>query len=171
MKKPVMCVVQTHAQADLLVRDLKRSAFSDAQISVLFAHTPDTTQSPQAKTSSATAGTVAGAGSGVAIGGTLGVLAGLGVLVIPGAGPFLAAGPILAGLSGALAGAGVGGTTGGLIGLGIPEDEAKRYDRELKRGQVLVSVHPTSLEERSRAEAIIAAATRTPLPPDVVASR
>jgi hypothetical protein len=158
MKKPVMCVVPSHVEADKLVKELLASGFWDADISVLFAHKPDTTESPLEDESKVVGGTAVGIGAGGVVGGAIGLLAGLGVLVIPGVGPFLAAGPIMAALSGLLAGAGVGGTTGALIGLGIPEPEAKRYDAQLRRGQVLVSVHPRNEEDRARAVAILAAA-------------
>jgi hypothetical protein len=69
-------------------------------------------------------------------------------------GPFIAAGPILAALSGAAIGATVGGITGGLIGMGIPELEAKRYEGKLKEGNILISVHTDSSDEIARAKAI-----------------
>jgi hypothetical protein len=84
-------------------------------------------------------------------GGVLGWLAGIGTLAIPGIGPFLAAGPLMA----ALAGIAIGGTTGGLIGalvgMGIPEFEAKRYDGKLREGNILVSVHADDAKQRARA--------------------
>ena len=71
----------------------------------------------------------------------LGLLAGIGALAIPGVGPFIAAGPIMAALSGAAIGATTGGVVGGLIGMGIPEIEAKRYEDKLKTGNYLIAVH------------------------------
>jgi hypothetical protein len=89
------------------------------------------------------------------VGGALGWLAGIGALAIPGLGPFIAAGPIMA----ALAGAGVGGTVGGiggaLIGLGIPEYEAKRYEGRVKQGGILLSVHADSSDWTKRAKDIL----------------
>ena len=75
------------------------------------------------------------------LGGALGWLAGIGALAIPGVGPFIAAGPIMAALGGAAVGAAVGGLTGALIGLGIPEFEAKRYEGKIREGGNLISVH------------------------------
>jgi hypothetical protein len=86
-------------------------------------------------------------------GGALGLLAGIGALAIPGVGPFIAAGPIMAALSGAAIGATTGGLVGGLIGLGIPEIEAKRYEEKLKKGNYLVSVHTDDGDDVDRAKA------------------
>lgn len=88
------------------------------------------------------------------LGGALGWLVGIGALAIPGLGPFIAAGPILAALSGAAAGAALGGITGALIGLGIPEYEAKRYEGKIKEGNLLISVHTENRTERARAKRI-----------------
>jgi hypothetical protein len=88
----------------------------------------------------------------------LGLLAGIGALAIPGVGPFIAAGPIMAALSGAAVGATTGGIVGGLIGLGIPEIEAKRYEEKLKSGNYLIAVHYQDGEEKDRAKEIFEAA-------------
>ena len=93
------------------------------------------------KATKAPEGATTGAATGGATGGVLGLLAGIGALAIPGLGPFIAAGPIMAALSGAAVGATTGGVVGGLIGLGIPEIEAKRYDEKLKKGNYLIAVH------------------------------
>ena len=92
------------------------------------------------------------------MGGALGWLVGIGALAIPGVGPFIAAGPILAALSGAAVGATVGGIAGGLIGLGIPELEAKRYEGKIKAGNILLSVHTDDSQEIKRVEQIYRAA-------------
>ena len=97
-------------------------------------------------------GAVAGAGAGGALGGTLGLLAGIGALAIPGLGPFIAAGPILAALSGAAAGAALGGLTGALVGMGIPEMEAKQYEGKIKSGNILISIHVEDAEARTDAK-------------------
>ena len=60
---------------------------------------------------------------------------------IPGAGPFIAAGPIMAALSGAAVGGATGGIIGALVGMGIPELEAKQYEGRLRDGNILISVH------------------------------
>src|SRR5690348_410078 len=99
-------------------------------------------------------GATTGAGTGAVLGGTLGLLVGIGALAIPGLGPFIAAGPILAALSGIAAGAAVGGIAGGLVGLGIPEIEAKQYESKIRGGNILVSIHVEDAVERSRARDI-----------------
>jgi len=99
-------------------------------------------------------GAATGAGTGGIVGGALGWLAGIGTLAIPGVGPFIAAGPILAALSGAAVGATVGGLTGGLIGAGIPEYEVKRYEGKLASGNILISTHCATREEAKRARDI-----------------
>jgi hypothetical protein len=89
------------------------------------------------------------------LGGALGWLAGIGTLAIPGLGPFIAAGPIMAALSGAAVGGTVGGLTGALIGMGVPELEAKRYEGKIKEGNILISVHTDDSEERKAATDIL----------------
>src|SRR4029077_21001524 len=71
-----------------------------------------------------------------------------------GLGPFIAAGPIMAALSGAAIGATAGGITGTLIGLGIPEYQAKRYESQLREGRILLSVHSENSDETKRAKEI-----------------
>ena len=85
----------------------------------------------------------------------MGWLAGIGALAIPGLGPFIAAGPIMAALAGAGVGGAVGGLTGALVGMGIPEYEAKRYEGRVKDGGILLSVHSDSSEETKRAKEIL----------------
>jgi len=84
----------------------------------------------------------------------LGWLAGIGAIAIPGLGPFIAAGPILAALSGAAVGAAVGGFSGALVGMGIPEIEAKQFEAKLRNGNILISVHTEDSLERERVEEI-----------------
>src|SRR5205085_8377779 len=128
--------------------------FSRDDISVLFADKRGTKDFAHEKNTKAPEGATTGAGTGGLLGGALGWLAGIGALAIPGAGPFIAAGPIMAALGGAAIGAGTGGIIGALIGLGIPEYEAKRYEGKLKQGNVLVSVHSDNADETKRAKEI-----------------
>jgi hypothetical protein len=107
------------------------------------------------KATKAPEGAATGATAGGVIGGTLGVLAGIGLLAIPGLGPFIAAGPIMAGLAGLGVGGAVGGFTGALIGMGIPEFEAKRYEGRLQKGGILLSVHCDTAEEIKRAKEVL----------------
>ncbi|MGA9482070.1 MAG: hypothetical protein WBV48_09100, partial [Candidatus Acidiferrales bacterium] len=89
------------------------------------------------------------------LGGALGLLVGMGTLAIPGVGPLIAAGPIMAALAGLGVGGAVGGFTGALIGMGIPEYEAKRYEGRLQKGGILLSVHCDTSEEIKRAKEIM----------------
>src|SRR5512141_730287 len=151
-KKSVFCITTSRGQAEGIVDQLKNARFSSNDISVLFPDKDSTRDFAHEKNTKAPEGAVAGAGTGGVIGGALGWVAGIGLLAIPGVGPFIAAGPIMAALSGAAAGAVVGGLTGTLIGLGIPELEAKRYEGKVKAGNLLISVHAESSAEIDRAK-------------------
>src|SRR4030095_11077898 len=111
--------------------DLKLAGFSNNDISVLLPDKQGTRDFAHEKNTKAPEGAAAGAGTGGAIGGVLGWLAGIGALAIPGVGPFIAAGPIMAALGGAAIGAAVGGISGALVGLGMPEFEAKSYEGKI----------------------------------------
>ena len=137
---------------------LVQAGFPTADISVLLPESLGGSGPKEIGTEKATKapeGTAAGATAGGVIGGTLGVLAGVGLLAIPGLGPFIAAGPIMAGLAGLGVGGAVGGVTGALIGMGIPEFEAKRYEDRLKNGGILLSVHCDTSEEIKRAKELL----------------
>ena len=151
MKKAVIGIVETRVQAEMVVQQLQAAGFSPRDISVLFPDNKGTKAFAHEQHTKAPEGAAAGAGAGGLVGGTLGVLAGIGALAIPGLGPFIAAGPIMAGLSGIAAGAAVGGFTGALVGMGIPEFEAKMYESRLKAGNLLLSVHTDDGDERKRA--------------------
>jgi len=153
-KKSVFCIATSRNQADQIVERLKFANFSNNDISALFADKGTNRDFAHEKNTKAPEGAVAGAGTGGVVGGALGWIAGIGALAIPGVGPFIAAGPIIAALSGAAIGAAVGGIAGGLIGLGIPELEAKRYEGKIKAGNILISVHTDSSEEITRAKDI-----------------
>ena len=158
MKKAVLCIVQDQSQAESIVDELQAAGFASSDISVLFPNKTGTKDFAHEHNTKAPEGAVAGAGAGGVVGGTLGLLAGIGALAIPGLGPFIAAGPLLAALSGVAAGATVGGIAGGLIGMGIPEIEAKRYEGKIKGGNLLISVHTESSDERERAVTLFKAA-------------
>src|SRR5512140_1538017 len=151
-KKSVFCIATSREQADRIVDQLKTANFSNNDISVLFPDKGTTRDFAHEKNTKAPEGAVAGAGTGGVLGGALGWIAGIGALAIPGVGPFIAAGPILAALSGAAIGAAAGGIAGGLIGLGIPELEAKRYEGKVKAGNLLISVHTENSAEIKRAK-------------------
>jgi hypothetical protein len=154
MKKSVYCIAATDDQANRIVDSLRTANFSNNDISVLFPDKRTSANFAHEKNTKAPEGTVAGVGAGAAVGAALGWLAGIGALAIPGVGPFIAAGPIMAALGGAAAGGAVGGVAGALIGMGIPEYEAKRYEGRIKSGNILISVHSENSAETSRAKEI-----------------
>jgi hypothetical protein len=153
-KKSVFCIANSRDQADRIVDHLKTAGFSNNDISALFADKGTSHDFAHEKNTKAPEGAVAGAGTGGVVGGALGWIAGIGALAIPGVGPFIAAGPIIAALSGAAIGATLGGIAGGLIGLGIPEMEAKRFEGKVKAGNILISVHTEDAGEIARAKDI-----------------
>jgi uncharacterized protein (TIGR02271 family) len=152
--KAVFCICQREEQASRIVDELKDGGFSNEDISVMFADQKGTKDFAHEKHTKAPEGAVTGAAAGGLLGGGLGWLAGVGTLAIPGIGPFVAAGPLMAALGGAAFGASTGGIVGALIGVGMPEYEAKRYENKLREGNVLVSVHSDSADETRRAKAI-----------------
>ncbi|MCX5659462.1 MAG: DUF3341 domain-containing protein [Planctomycetota bacterium] len=154
MSKAVFCIAKTDEQARLIVDQLRMAGFSPNDISALFPDKGTTKNFAHEKNTKAPEGAAAGAGGGAALGAGLGWLVGIGALAIPGVGPFIAAGPIMAALSGAAVGGAVGGLTGALIGMGIPEFEAKRYEGRVKSGNILISVHTEDSNEANRAKKI-----------------
>ena len=153
----VFGIYPTYANVEKGVDGLKAAGFSNQDISVLFPEGSGTRDFAHEKGTKAPEGATAGAGTGVVLGGTMGWLLGVGALAIPGLGPFIAAGPIMAALAGAGVGGTVGGLTGALVGLGIPEYEAKRFEGRVKDGGILLSVHTDSSEWTKRAKMILEA--------------
>jgi hypothetical protein len=154
MAKAVFCIATTYEQAETIVDGLKSAGFPNNDISVLLPDNEGTRDFAHEKNTKAPEGAVTGAGTGGVLGGVLGWLAGIGSLAIPGIGPFVAAGPIMAALGGAAVGATVGGFTGALVGLGIPEYEAKQYEGKLRQGNILISVHSENSTETDKAKTI-----------------
>jgi hypothetical protein len=154
MSTSVICFTKSDSQAAEIIDHLRSAGFSASDISVLFPDKSGSRDFAHEHHTKAPEGAATGAGLGGLAGGALGWLVGVGTLAIPGLGPFIAAGPIMAALSGAAAGAAVGGVTGGLVGLGFSEIEAKRYEGKLKEGNVLVAVHCEDGDEIDRAKNI-----------------
>ncbi len=154
MAKAVVGIAQTEEQARRIVVTLKESGFPASDISVLFPDNQGTRDFAHEERTKAPEGATTGAATGGAVGGVLGWLAGIGTLAIPGVGPLIAAGPILAALSGAAAGAAAGGVTGALVGYGIPEYEAKVYEGKVREGNILISVHTEDSRQRGLAKDI-----------------
>ena len=136
-KTSVFGIVKSYTQAEQIVENLQSAGFAASEISVLLPDNQGKHDFGHVKATKAPEGATAGAATGGVTGGVIGLLAGIGALAIPGVGPFIAAGPIMAALSGAAIGATTGGLAGGLIGMGIPEIEAKRYEGKLKTGNYL----------------------------------
>jgi hypothetical protein len=134
-------IYRDRLSVETAVDTLRMQNFRNTDISVLFPENEGTKDFAHEKNTKAPEGTATGATSGAVIGGGLGWLAGIGALAIPGLGPLIAAGPIVAALAGAGAGGVLGGITGALVGMGIPEYEAKRYEGRVKEGGILLSVH------------------------------
>jgi hypothetical protein len=151
----VFGIYSTRDEVEEAVDRLKLGGFRSTDISVLFPTNVGTKDFAHQKNTKAPEGAATGAASGAVIGGTLGWLVGIGIFAIPGAGPFIAAGPIIAALAGVGVGGTVGGVTGALIGLGIPEYEAKRYEGRIKSGSILLSVHSDDSEWTKKAKKIL----------------
>ena len=139
MAKHIVGYYDTEEEAIMKIEELKRQGYRSEDISVVSKNSSDV-DTISDETGAVAEGAATGAAAGGVVGGVGGVLAGLGALAIPGIGPIVAAGPIVAGLTGAAAGAGVGGLAGALIGMGIPEDEANRYSGYVDSGKILVIV-------------------------------
>jgi hypothetical protein len=154
MSKAVFCIVDSASQAASIVDVLKADGFFGDDISVLFPDNQGPRDFAHDKSTKAPEGATTGGVAGGVLGGAIGWLVGVGSLAIPGVGPFIAAGPIMAALGGAAVGAATGGIVGALIGVGMPEYEAKLYESKLRSGNILISVHTEDGNQRKRAKEI-----------------
>ncbi|MGY3038581.1 hypothetical protein ACVWWQ_000168 [Rhodanobacter sp. TND4EL1] len=141
MNASVYCTTKTVEQAENIVLELKQAGFTSDDISALLPDKRGTKDFAHEHNTKAPEGATTGGVAGLGVGAAVGWLAGIGALAIPGVGPFIAAGPIMAALGGAAVGTAAGGIIGALVGMGIPEFEAKRYDAKLREGNILISVH------------------------------
>jgi len=148
MSKSIIGIATSREQVETVVNDLQASGIPTADLSVLIPESGGIPDTGTVKASKAPEGATTGAVSGGIAGGTLGLLAGIGALAIPGVGPFIAAGPIMAALSGVALGATAGGVVGALVGMGIPELEAKVYEDRIKKGGYLVAVHVSDSDHK-----------------------
>jgi hypothetical protein len=151
----VFGIYPSRAAAEEAVDALRQASFRNTDISALFPDNAGTKDFAHEKNTKAPEGATTGAASGAVAGGVLGWLAGIGALAIPGIGPLIAAGPIVAALAGAGALGSLGGVVGALVGMGIPEYEAKRYEGRVKHGGILLSVHCDDSDWVKRAEEIL----------------
>ncbi len=155
--RSVIALVDTREQAQRIVEALRAAGFADNDISALFPDKTSTRDFAVEQHTKAPEGAAVGASAGGVAGGAIGLLAGLGAIVIPGLGALVAAGPIIALLSGAAAGAAVGGLTGALVGMGIPEVEAKIYEGKVREGNILLAVHTEDDARRRAAKDVLEA--------------
>jgi hypothetical protein len=155
IKKSVWEIYPTRLALESAIDGLRENGFLSSDISVLLPENLGPKDLVTEKSTKAPEGATTGAGSGVLIGGALGWLAGIGALALPGLGPFIAAGPLMASLAGLGVGGVIGGITGALVGAGIPEYEAKRYEGRLMKGGILVSVHCDKPDEIEHAKEIM----------------
>ncbi len=153
--RAVFGIYGTQAGVENAVGMLREESFSNSDVAILLPESVSSRDLGTVKATKAPEGATAGAGSGAVVGGVLGWLAGIGSLAIPGVGPLIAAGPIMAALAGVGVGGAVGGLAGALVGLGIPEYEAKRYEGRIAKGEILLSVHCETSEEIGRAKQIM----------------
>lgn len=151
----VFGIYGSYGAADAAVDALRAAGFRNTDISVMFPKNVGTKDFAHEKGTKAPEGATTGASTGAVIGGAVGWLAGIGTLAIPGVGPFIAAGPIMAALAGAGVGGAVGGLTGALVGMGIPEYEAKRYEGRVNKGGILLSVHSDDSDWTKKAKAVL----------------
>src|ERR1700680_515634 len=151
----VFGIYPSYESVENSVDALRSAGFRNEDISALFPEGVGTKAFAHKKNTKAPEGATTGAGTGIVLGGAMGWLLGIGAIAIPGLGPFIAAGPIMAALAGAGVGGAVGGITGALIGMGIPEYEAKRYEGRVKDGGILLSVHSDNSDWTKRAKEIL----------------
>ena len=137
------------------VEHLRRAGFRNTDISVLFPENQGTKDFAHERNTKAPEGVTSGVVAGGITGGVLGLLTGIGVLAIPGLGPLIAAGPIVAALAGAGAVGTLGGIVGAMVGMGIPEYEAKRYEGRIREGGMLLSVHCDNVDWTKRAKDVL----------------
>src|SRR2546430_9180292 len=135
----VFGIYSNRTSVESAVDALKTAEFRNSDISVLFPENTGTKDFAHEKNTKAPEGATTGAGTGALLGGGLGWLVGIGALAIPGLGPFIAAGPIVAALAGAGAGGAIGGLPSGLVWLGNPGEGSKRYEGRGKEGGIPLS--------------------------------
>ena len=145
-KKSVFCLTGTRDLAEQIIDHLKSESFDNQHISVLFAKPRATPNGAPGENTKAL--------EAAAIGGALAWLPGIGELAVPGAGPFIAAGPIVGTLSATAIGMTLGGIAGGFLAMGLPRLEARRYERKVKKGSILICVHTEDAGDLARARDI-----------------
>jgi hypothetical protein len=151
----VFGIYATRELVESAVAELQAQGFRATDVSVLVPQNIGSKDLGHERATKAPEGATTGGASGAVIGGTLAWLASIGAIAVPGIGPLLAAGPIIAALAGVGAGGAIGGITGALIGWGIPEYEAKRYEGRVRSGGILLSVHADDAEWVKKAKTVL----------------
>ena len=146
----VVAVFEDRDDAQDAINALRDAGFMADDISILARDRDVSGQLAEDTGTEAAAGAATGALAGGLLGGVAGWLIGIGALAIPGVGPIIAAGPIAAALGGAALGAAGGGIIGALTGAGVPEDEARYYDQEFRRGGIVVTVQARGRYDEAR---------------------
>src|ERR1700732_4939393 len=154
-KTAVFGIYSTRSAAENAADAIVKAGFATSDISLLLPENLGSRPIATEKATKAPEGATTGGGTGAVLGGALGLLAGIGALAIPGVGPLIAAGPIMAALAGMGVGGAIGGITGALIGMGIPEYEAKRYEGRIQKGGILLSVHCDTSDQVKRGKEIL----------------
>src|SRR5687768_4677663 len=157
MPKTVVGFFDSFRQAENAVEELTRSGFKREDLSIIANQearksTTTTSTSHKGEDSDAGTGAAVGATTGAVVGGAAGLIASLAGLTIPVVGPILAAGPIVAMLSGAGIGAVAGGLIGALVNLGVPEEEARVYEEGVRRGGTLVTLKAEDARAQAAAD-------------------
>jgi hypothetical protein len=151
----VFGIYNSRSGAENAIDQLRATGFRTEDISILLPENLGNKDLRTEKATKAPEGTTTGATTGGVIGGAIGLLAGIGSLAIPGVGPLIAAGPIMATLAGIGAGGAIGGVAGALIGAGFPEYEARRYEGRVMKGGILLSVHADNSDWVRKAKDIL----------------
>jgi hypothetical protein len=154
VKRAEFGLAKSEDQAGSIVNQLKGAGFPENDISVLLPDTTGNRRFAHVERNKALEWAAVGDGIGIVLGGALGCLMGLGILAIPGVGPLVAAGPIIAALVGAGVGAIAGGIIGSFMGVRTPKFEAIQYKDEMDGGNILISVLTGGATERDRVKAI-----------------
>lgn len=140
----VFGIYSTHEQVAAAAERMRTDGFRTADISVLCSDSAGTKDLALQRNSKTLPGAAKGGIIGIIVGGAIAWVLGAGILAIPALQPLLAAGPVLALLSGAGAGAIIGGAIGALAGSGTPQYQARRYQGRNRKGGILFSVHSDS---------------------------
>ena len=150
MTQTVTALYDTYDSAASAVNALEAAGIPHSDISIVSNNVDNRYSKDRPTNTAEDAGK--GAGIGAAVGGVGGLLTGLGLLAIPGVGPVVAAGWLVATAAGAATGAVVGGAAGGLVGsltgAGVPEHDAQFYAEGVRRGGNLVTAASMTLLHR-----------------------